>query len=93
MKLYKEAAAVANKEGFDVVAQQFKEIAEVEEEHEKRYRKLLANVKNNTVFKKDTEVSWKCRNCGYVHKGKEAPELCPACEHPRAYYEVFCENY
>ena len=92
-KLYKEAAEIADKEGFDVVADQFKEIAEVEEKHEKRYRKLLANIKNNTVFKKDTEVSWKCRNCGYVHKGKEAPEKCPACAHPRAYFEVLNENY
>ncbi|MGB2660913.1 MAG: rubrerythrin family protein [Candidatus Omnitrophota bacterium] len=92
-KLYKEAEEVARKEGFEEIAVQFKEIAEVEEEHEKRYRKLLANVKGGTVFKKDTVVKWKCRNCGYVHEGKEAPEECPTCAHPQAYYEIFCEPY
>lgn len=92
-KLYKEAEKVARKEGFEEVAKQFKEIAEVEEEHEKRYRKLLKNVKEGRVFKKDTVVKWKCRNCGYVHQGKEAPEKCPACAHPQAYYELLNENY
>ncbi|MFH1777221.1 MAG: rubrerythrin [Candidatus Omnitrophota bacterium] len=92
-KLYKEAEATARKEGFEEVAVQFKEIAEVEEEHEKRYRKLLKNVKEGKVFKKDTVVKWKCRNCGYVHEGKVAPEECPACKHPQAYYEVLAENY
>jgi len=92
-KLYKEAAEVAHQEGFDHVANQFKEIAEVEEEHEKRYRKLLKNLKEQKVFKKDNTVKWKCRNCGYVHESAEAPEKCPACEHPQAYYELVCENY
>ena len=92
-KLYKEAEAVAAQEGFEEVARQFKEIAEVEEEHEKRYRKLLKNVKEDKVFKKDTAVKWKCRNCGYVHEGKEAPEKCPACHHPQGFYELLCENY
>ncbi|MFC1643815.1 rubrerythrin [Candidatus Omnitrophota bacterium] len=92
-KLYKEAAEVALQEGFEEVAAQFKEIAEVEEEHEKRYRKLLANVKGGKVFKKDASVKWKCRNCGYVHESAEAPEQCPACAHPQAYYELLCENY
>ena len=92
-KLYKEAEDTARKEGFEEVAVQFKEIAEVEEEHEKRYRKLLKNIKEGTVFKKDTTVKWKCRNCGYVHEGKEAPDECPACAHPQAYYELLCENY
>ncbi len=92
-KLYKEAEEVARKEGFEEVAVQFKEIAEVEEEHEKRYRKLLKNVKDGKVFKKDTVVKWKCRNCGYVHEGKEAPDECPACAHPQAFYELLCENY
>ena len=72
---------------------QFKEIAEVEEEHEKRYRKLLKNIKEARVFKKDKVAKWKCRNCGYVHEGKEAPEECPACAHPQSYYELLCENY
>ena len=92
-KLYKEAEETARKEGFEEVAKQFKEIAEVEEQHEARYRKLLANIKKGKVFKKDTVVKWKCRNCGYVHESKEAPAECPACLHPRAFYEVLCENY
>jgi rubrerythrin len=92
-KLYKEAAEVADKEGFPEIAKQFKEIAEVEEEHEKRYRKLLKNVKEGKVFKKDTVVKWKCRNCGYVSEGKEAPVKCPACEHAQAFYELMAENY
>jgi rubrerythrin len=92
-KLYKEAEEVARKEGFPEIAKQFKEIAEVEEEHEKRYRKLLKNIKEKKVFKKDTVVRWRCRNCGYVHEGKEAPEECPACAHPQAFYELMCENY
>jgi rubrerythrin len=92
-KLYKEAEETARKEGFEEIAVQFKEIAEVEEEHEKRYRKLLKNIKDNSVFKKPSAVKWKCRNCGYVHEGKDAPDKCPACLHPQAYYELLCENY
>ncbi|MBN1385557.1 rubrerythrin family protein [Candidatus Woesearchaeota archaeon] len=91
--LYPESEKTAREEGFDEIADSFKEIAEVEEEHEKRYRKLLENVKNGTVFKKDRIVRWKCRNCGYVHEGKEAPDKCPACRHPQAYYEIKEENY
>ncbi|MFH1855968.1 MAG: rubrerythrin [Candidatus Omnitrophota bacterium] len=91
--LYKEAEETARQEGFEEIAVQFKEIAEVEEEHEKRYRKLLKNLREGNVFKKDAVVKWKCRNCGYVHEGKEAPKECPACAHPTAYYEVLCENY
>ena len=92
-KLYKEAGETARVEGFDEIAAIFKEIAEVEEQHERRYRKLLKNIKDNKVFKKDTVVKWKCRNCGYVHEGKEAPEQCPACAHPQSYYQLLCENY
>ena len=92
-KLYKEAEDTARREGFEKIAKQFKEIAEVEEEHEKRYRKLLKNIKEGKVFERDVSVKWKCRNCGYVHKGKEAPDKCPACEHPKAYYELLSENY
>ncbi|HSW58242.1 MAG TPA: rubrerythrin family protein [Dehalococcoidales bacterium] len=91
--LYKEAAGTAEKEGFQDIATSFKEIAEVEEFHEKRYRKLLANLKKGEVFKKKTSVKWHCINCGYVHKGAEAPETCPACKHGRAYYELLAENY
>jgi len=92
-KLYKEAEATARAEGLEEIAAQFKEIAEVEAEHEKRYRKLLKNIKDGTVFKKDKSVKWCCRNCGYVHEGPEAPDKCPACQHPQGYYEVLCENY
>ena len=92
-KIYKDFEKSASDEGFPEVASRFKEIAEVEEKHEKRYRKLLQNVQEGKVFKKDTEVKWHCRNCGYVHVGKDAPGKCPACDHPRAYYEVLCENY
>ena len=92
-KLYPEAAQVAREEGFDHIATVFKEIAEVEEKHEHRYRKLLANITAGTVFKKDIVVQWKCRNCGYIHEGKEAPHKCPACAHPQSFYEMFCENY
>ena len=92
-KLYKEAEKTAREEDFDEIAAVFKEIAEVEEQHERRYRKLLKNIKDNKVFKKDIVVKWKCRNCGYVHEGKETPEQCPACAHPQSYYELLCENY
>ena len=91
--LYPGFTETAKKEGFDNVAESFTEISEVEQQHEKRYRKLLENVKKGTVFKKDKEVEWKCRNCGYVHRGKEAPKVCPACKHPQSYYELRAENY
>jgi rubrerythrin len=92
-ELYPDFEKTARKEGFNEIADSFKEISEVEEKHEKRYRKLLNNVKNKKVFKKDKIVKWKCRNCGYVHEGKDAPDTCPACKHPQAYYEVLEENY
>ena len=92
-KLYKDFEAIAREEGFKEVADQFKEIREVEEQHEARYRKLWKNIKDGAVFKKDNVAKWKCRNCGYVHEGKHAPEECPACAHPQAYYELMAENY
>jgi rubrerythrin len=92
-KLYKEAEKMAEKEGFPEIAKQFKEIAEVEAHHERRYRKLVANIINGKVFKKDIVVKWKCLNCGYIHEGKDAPDKCPACDHPQAFYEVLAENY
>jgi len=91
--IYPDFAEVAEKEGFPDIARSFREIAKVEQQHEKRYRKLLENVKGQMVFKKDKVVKWKCRNCGYVYEGKEAPKECPACKHPRAYYELLAENY
>lgn len=91
--IYKSFENTARKESLKDVADTFKEIAEVEEAHEKRYRKLLDNVTGVKVFKKDKSVKWKCRNCGYMHEGPEAPKACPACKHPQAYYEVFVETY
>ncbi len=92
-ELYKSFEQIANDEGFKEIAVSFREIGEVEEQHEKRYRKLLENVKNKTVFKKDRSVKWRCRNCGYVHEGEESPEICPTCKHKREYYEILGENY
>jgi len=92
-KLYADFEKIARDEGFEEIAVQFKEIAEVEEEHEKRYRKLLQNIKDGVVFKRDKKVKWHCRNCGYVHEGPEAPLRCPACLHPQSYYELLAENY
>lgn len=92
-KLYKESADVARQEGFKEVAEQFDEIAKVEVEHEKRYRKLLDNIKSGKVFRKDKIIKWRCRNCGRVIESNEAPGKCPACEHPQAYFELICENY
>ena len=90
---YPHFADVAQKEGFSEIAALFRVISKVEAEHEKRYRKLAANIENNEVFKKDKPVRWKCRNCGYVHEGPEAPESCPSCSHPKAYFEIKEENY
>ena len=92
-KLYKEAGDIAEEEGFPEAAAQFRNIAKVEETHEKRYRKLLARLNNGTVFKRDKPILWKCRNCGYIHQGAVAPEICPSCNHPKAYFEEFIENY
>lgn len=92
-RIYKEAAQVAREEGFKKVARQFDEIAKVEKHHEARYRKLLKNLKNDRVFRKDGVVIWKCRNCGYVLEGPEAPQKCPACGHPQAYFEIKANNY
>lgn len=91
--LYPEFEKIARKEGFELVAKAFKEIGEVEQHHEARYRKLLENIKAKKVFKKDKVVKWKCRNCGYIHEGKEAPKTCPACNHPQSFYEELSENY
>jgi rubrerythrin len=91
--LYPEAAKIADQEGFPEVAQAFRAIASVESQHEKRYQALLDNLKQGKVFKKAQPVKWKCRNCGYVHYGPEAPDQCPACQHPRDFFEVLAENY
>ena len=92
-KLYAGFAKIADEEGFKEVAQSFKAISIAEKQHEKRYRHLLENVKNNTVFKKEKVIRWRCSNCGYIAECKDAPKLCPACKHPQAYYEVLGENW
>jgi rubrerythrin len=91
--LYPGFAETAEDEGFPEVAESFRQIAKVEAYHERRYRKLLENVEENTVFKKERKIKWKCRNCGYVIEGDEAPATCPACKHPQSYYEVWVEEY
>ncbi|MDR0941648.1 MAG: rubrerythrin family protein [Bacteroidales bacterium] len=92
-ELYPLFADVADKEGFKEIATVFRMVAKVEVEHEKRYRRLLENVTSGKVFKKDESIKWKCTNCGYVHEGKEAPEKCPACAHPQAYFQMKEENF
>jgi rubrerythrin len=91
--LYQNFADVAKKEGFAEAYETFTQVAQVEKFHEARYMGLLKNVKEGKVFKKDAGVKWHCRNCGYVFEGKETPDQCPVCKHPRAYFEVLAENY
>ncbi|MBP3518276.1 MAG: rubrerythrin family protein [Parabacteroides sp.] len=91
--LYPAFADIADEEGFKEIAVVFRMIAKVEAEHERRYRELLANVEANKVFEKDEEILWQCRNCGFVFKGKKAPQKCPACAHPQAYFEPMKQNY
>lgn len=91
--IYAEAEKTAREEGFEEIADSFEEIAEVEEFHEERYRKLAQNIVQGEVFKRDKPVKWHCSNCGYVHEGTEAPEECPACKHAKAYYQILAENY
>ena len=91
--LYPNFEAVAREEGFPQIAASFHEIAEVEEYHERRYKILAGRVATDQVFKRTEPIKWKCRNCGYVHEGTEAPTVCPACQHPQAYYEPWAENY
>ena len=90
---YPMFADIAEKEGFKAIAVSFRKIAEVEAEHERRYRQLLERVEAEKVFNRDEEIEWQCRNCGYVHKGKNAPKVCPACTHPQAYFEEKKNNY
>ena len=91
--MYKEFAKVAKEEGFDQIAFEFEAVAKIEKEHEERYLKLLESVKEGKVFIADDVVVWKCRNCGHIHIGKFAPELCPVCKHPKAYFELRAKNY
>ena len=91
--LYPAFAKVAQEEGFTDIAFVYRKISEVEKHHEERYRQLLSNIENNTVFNKDESAIWKCSNCGYIFEGKSAPKLCPACAHPQAYFEILSEKY
>lgn len=91
--MYANFAKVADEEGFTEIAATFRGIAAIEKEHEERYRKLLANLQNGEVFRKGNIVIWKCRNCGHIVVGTEAPEICPVCNHPKSYFEVKAENY
>ena len=91
--MYDRMAKEAREEGFDHIADLFEGVAKVEKEHEERYMKLLENVENRLVFSRDGEKIWKCRNCGHIVIGKEAPEMCPVCAHPQSYFEIKAENY
>ena len=91
--MYAEFAKVAREEGFDEIAKLFDGVAAIEKEHEERYRKLLANVKGDLVFTKEGDAVWQCSNCGHIVVGKKAPEVCPICAHPQAYFQVRAENY
>ena len=91
--MYAEFAKTAREEGFDHVAYLFEEVGKIEKEHEARYNALIANIEGGKVFTKDTPKMWICRNCGHVHYGEKAPEVCPVCAHPQSYFEVKCESY
>ena len=91
--MYRKMAEDARAEGFDHIAFLFEKVGEIEKEHEDRYRKLIENMEDGLVFSRDGEKIWKCRNCGHIVIGKEAPEICPVCNHPKAYFEIKAENY
>lgn len=91
--MYDKFAKEAKAEGFDKIAFLFEAVGKIEKEHEERYRKLLENVKGDLVFSKDGDTIWQCANCGHIHIGKKAPEICPVCDHPRAYFQVLANNY
>ena len=92
-EMYPEFAKTASEEGFNDIATVFEAIAIAEKQHEKRYVDIASNIEAGRVFRRDTDVVWRCRNCGYLHTGKEALEVCPACAHPQAYFELLGENY
>ncbi|MGN0149033.1 MAG: rubrerythrin [Clostridia bacterium] len=91
--MYAKFAKEAEEEGFDHIAYLFNEVAKIEKEHEERYRKLLANIEGGLVFSRDGDVIWQCSNCGHIHVGKKAPEVCPVCAHPQSYFQIKAENY
>ena len=91
--MYATFAKEAKEEGFDHIAYLFEEVGKIEKEHEERYLKLLSNVEGGLVFSRDGDMIWQCANCGHIHIGKQAPELCPVCSHPKAYFQLKAENY
>ena len=91
--MYAEFARVAREEGFEDIAKQFEGVAAIEKMHEERFRKLLANIEGGLVFSKDGDTVWECSNCGHIHVGRQAPEVCPVCNHPQSYFKVHAENY
>ena len=91
--MYKKMAETAREEGFEKLAFLFDGVGKIEKEHEERYRKLLANVEGGLVFSRDGDMIWQCSNCGHIHVGKQAPEVCPVCAHPRDYFQLKAENY
>ena len=91
--MYKKFADEAREEGFNEIASLFEKVGEIEKEHEQRYKKLIENLEKNEVFKKSGKVMWICRNCGHLHYGDSAPEVCPVCSHPKSFFEVKPENY
>ncbi|MEG1028420.1 MAG: ferritin family protein, partial [Oscillospiraceae bacterium] len=92
-EMYAEFAKVAKEEGFDDVAYLFEAVGKIEKEHEERYKKLLANVEGDLVFSRDGDMIWECSNCGHIHIGKKAPELCPVCKHPKSYFKIREANF
>ena len=92
-EMYPSFSIIAKDEGFEEIAKVFSAVSIAEKQHEKRYLGLLANVETGKVFKKEKPVVWRCRNCGYLHEGKEAPQVCPACDHPQAHFELLAENW
>ena len=91
--MYDQMAKDAREEGFDHIAFLFEQVGKIEKDHEERYRKLLANVEGGLVFSRDGDMIWQCSNCGHIHVGKQAPEVCPVCVHPQAYFQIKAENY
>ena len=91
--MYKKFAEEARAEGFEDIAKQFEGVAAIEKEHEERYRKLLNNIEGGLVFSREGDVIWQCSNCGHIHIGKQAPEVCPVCNHPQSYFQIKAENY
>jgi len=92
-EMYAKMAKEAKEEGFDKIAFLFEQVAKIEKEHEERYRKLLANIEDGIVFSRDGDMIWQCANCGHIVIGKKAPEICPVCDHPQAYFQIKAENY